>query len=347
MKPADQNTSQRGRRGIIREEVALALSELTVDGKGPSLRRLRHFLGTGSLTTISKFRQEIEAEQDEAESTRDPREIKVHGQIQKYLNDLHLEITQLADKREDEATKRADLGISKAESRRDKLIQKAEFLTERAMKAETTVSEQKKAYSALSEKYEALRVELESSRNKNSELEERIRNQDTYSKQLDQQVEQLQEKAAHSQIEQEKLHASHRQAIQDLNQLLREAEKMKSDAMERNSSLTIAFEGLKKRFDERIEVIADQKDQLDKLDAKNARRLTRIKELIEERDLQLAHIDTLNKANDSLQKDLHREQSAHSATKSWLEELRNHKDGEISRLQKIFDDLVSSASHGH
>ena len=119
---------------------------------------------------------------------------------------------------------------------------------------------------------------------------------------------------------------------------------MKSEAMERNSSLTIAFESLKKRFDERIEVISDQKDQIEKLTSKDGRRIALIQKISEERDDHQSGIDTLEKANDSLQKNLHFEKSAHAATKARLEELRSHKDGEISRLQKICDDLVSSAS---
>lgn len=152
---------------ITKESMREALLELTANNRPtPSLRRLRRHLGSGSLTTISRLRDEVAIESLKSGDnhpgiTGNPVATKCDEHYRFMLSAIQLEVAQAADEQIAETEKLSAQQVTAAEQRRDKVLHTRDLLNQRADKAELAFKKSEKELYALRDKNMELMSEVE------------------------------------------------------------------------------------------------------------------------------------------------------------------------------------------
>lgn len=132
-----------GRPGLSFEAYEQAYHELTGgDGKPPSQRQLRKYLGTGSNTTLASYRRRIAEERVVDEKTLEPGTVdaELMATVQRLAHQMHIDEAQVADDRVDEFQKEADNRVRIAEATMEKRLQDTGLLEYRATQAEKVLA---------------------------------------------------------------------------------------------------------------------------------------------------------------------------------------------------------------
>jgi len=108
-----------GRPGLSFAEYEVAFEELrAANGAPPSQRQLRRFLGTGSNTTLARYRRRIAEEQIEDKKPLDPGSIdsELLATVQRLASQIAVDEANVAEDRVSEVQREADRRVQVAES---------------------------------------------------------------------------------------------------------------------------------------------------------------------------------------------------------------------------------------
>jgi len=129
-----------GRPGVTRERFDEAWSALQDRGAGrePTLRELRRYLGSGSLSTLTRYRRLRAREAQERDELAAPgsTDAALLTTVASIVDTLAMEAAEAADARIAERRKQSDARVKSAETISDKARQEATLLTQRAEAAE-------------------------------------------------------------------------------------------------------------------------------------------------------------------------------------------------------------------
>lgn len=338
---------------INKDAMREALLELTANNRpAPSLRRLRRHLGSGSLTTISRLRDEVAQEslnEDQPTIPGDPVDTACDAHFRSMVSAIKLDVARAAEERIAEIEKHCAQQIESAEQRRDKVLHTRDLLNQRTDKAESILQIREKELQALRDKTDGLIAEVEAQKMAAQKANE---NGSQLKQQLQHSAEQLSTLKVEFNSSKESLQNQIEGLTQAKNETISKLQSANDDAAglrtelqeseSRVGRLNESISNMKERISDRTETINDLKklnDQLSqKLEAESTSRQQRESELkrLQEKAESTQLESTQHKA------DLQAERELHSATKLRLKEMFETKNKEISRLQSICADLIAS-----
>lgn len=357
-KPPEAPVRPAGRPVTINKDAMKeALLELTANNRpAPSLRRLRRHLGSGSLTTISRLRDEVANESLEAGDaptalSADPIDSKCDKHYRIMKSAIRQEFAKAAEEETADIEKHCAQLVAAAEQRRDNILQTRDLLIQRADKAESTLKMRDKELRALRDENaelisdrEAARCELVEAQGKLSALHQQC------STSADQVIALQQEIVAAEESHQntiDTLTNDNSSAQKHLLALKSEISELQGDKKELQHSAdrrTDALKNIQERLNDRTESINDLKKLKDQLLQKlDSEALVRQKLESERQQLQ-SSIEANRLESTRCSVELQSEQELHTATKLRLKEISETKDKEISRLQAMYADLLASES---
>lgn len=340
---------------ITKDLIREALQELTANNRPtPSLRRLRRHLGSGSLTTISRLRDEVVTEalengDDSLGLTDDPLESKCDDHYRAMKAAIRQEMAVAAEDKIAEVENHCAQQVTAAEQRRDKVLLMRDLLNQRTEKAESTLAAREKELNTQRDKNEKLLSELEASKLTLADTNGRL---DVLQSQLDTATEEL------SALQEEivSTRKSYESAVEALTKekdsiqthslsLKNEIKQLRSDKKELQHSAdrrTDTLKNIQERLNDRTETINDLKRLKDQLLKKIESEMSARENLEAERQKLQSAAESCRLESTRYKTELQSELDLHTATKLRLKEVSEAKDKEISRLQTMYAEAIAS-----